>query len=107
VREILFKAKRKDNGEWVEGYYLTKYDETYGKVERKRHCIYRTRSSRNWEYAEIDESTLCQFTGLTDCNGNKIWENDVVIEGCNGLIGRVVGDIPTAAFKLENFGEGY
>ena len=29
--------------------------------------------------AEIDENTLCQFTGLTDKNGNKIWENDVVI----------------------------
>lgn len=78
AREILFKAKRKDNGEWVEGYYLTKYDETYGEIERKRQYIYRTRSSRNWEYAEIDENTLCQFTGLTDCNGNKIWENDVV-----------------------------
>lgn len=92
MREILFKAKRKDNGEWIEGYYLTKYDETYGKVERKRHCIYRTRSSRNWEYAEIDESTLCQYTGLTaywiafenepqECD---VWEHDLLEVDYNG-----------------------
>ena len=72
MREILFKAKRKDNGEWVEG--LPGYDingkiteiEVYKKVFDCR--IY-----------EIDPNTLCQFTGLTDKNGKKIWENDVVI----------------------------
>ena len=29
---------------------------------------------------EVDESTICQYTGLTDKNGNKIWENDIVTE---------------------------
>lgn len=70
-REILFKAKRKDNGEWVEG--LPGYDingkiteiEVYKKVFDCR--IY-----------EIDPNTLCQFTGLTDKNGRKIWENDII-----------------------------
>lgn len=71
-REILFKAKRTDNGEWVEG--LPGYDingkiteiEVYKKVFDCR--IY-----------EIDPNTLCQFTGLTDKNGKKIWENDIVL----------------------------
>jgi len=74
MREILFKAKRKDNGEWVEGFYIKKYDGT-GK---SRHYIYISKGCIVWEYAEVDENTICQYTGLTDKNGNKIWENDIV-----------------------------
>jgi uncharacterized phage protein (TIGR01671 family) len=74
MREILFKAKRITTGEWVEGYYQKRYDE----IERELHYIFWCESNIVWEYAEIDINTLCQYTGLTDNNGNKIWENDVV-----------------------------
>lgn len=71
-REILFKAKRKDNGEWVEGYVVA-YPS--GKVEI--HKISKELPDILLK-CEIAPSTLCQYTGLTDKNDKKIWENDII-----------------------------
>ena len=73
MREILFKAKRKDDGKWIEGYYQKRYD----LLGNEEHLIFHADSYKVWEYAEIVPETLCQFTGLCDKNGNKIWENDI------------------------------
>ena len=78
MREILFKAKRKDNGEWVEGYYLN--------VAKINHFICTGKIKLDGavkgiiapEMYAINATTLCQFTGLTDKNGKRIWENGVV-----------------------------
>ena len=71
-RKIIFKAKRKDNGEWVEG--LPGYDINGNITELEVH-----KKIGDCRIYEIDPDTLCQYTGLTDKNGKKIWENDILI----------------------------
>lgn len=73
-RQILFKAKRKDNGEWVEGYYRS--IPCMGMLEH--YIMPRNPKNRMEQYA-IAPDTLCQYTGLTDKNGKRIWENDICI----------------------------
>lgn len=65
-REILFRGKRTDNGQWVEGYLSS--SKTIGVIS----------SVGNYDECIIDPSKVCQYTGLTDKNGNRIFEGDIV-----------------------------
>jgi uncharacterized phage protein (TIGR01671 family) len=79
MREILFKAKRIDNGEWVEGYYTESKGKTFIGIDISIGIdIFEVFCTPVIRWLEVDPETLCQFTGLYDKYGNKIWENDII-----------------------------
>ena len=99
MREILFRGKRVDNGEWIEGGYAENGGKTF--------IIVRTRyipDTRDWDTVEyyennpcyhlsmieVDPENVCQYTGLTDKNGRKIFEGDIVRDIFNASVVGIV-----------------
>lgn len=69
TENIKFKAKRIGNEEWVFGDL---YHEPHGVVSIVQHTEDADR------FVTVNPSTVCQFTGLKDCEGNEIWEGDIL-----------------------------
>lgn len=82
MREILYKAKRLDNGEWEEGNYVYDYAHNAHFILKNQIICANCINDRRTDYSlcdyEIDAETLCQYTGLNARNGNRIWENDII-----------------------------
>lgn len=88
----LYKAKRMDNREWMEGY-LIKVNKNFFICEHPYQCMSEYSSVDGQFYGfggfkMINLSTICQYTGLIDKNSKKIWENDFIRdeEGNIGIV---------------------
>lgn len=79
MRQIKFKAKRLDGKGWIEGTPICINGKPYGIMIGEK------------ESPDIDPSTICQFTGLTDKNGTPIYEGDMIMHKDNNAERR--GDI--------------
>jgi uncharacterized phage protein (TIGR01671 family) len=85
MREIIFKAKRLDNGKWIQGHLFTVWEDAF---------ILWGATNDTPNMKQVDPETVCQYTGLTDKNGNKIWECDI-----NEDLGYVFWNKDFAAFQ--------
>lgn len=92
MREILFKAKRVDNGEWVEGD-LVSYDDA-AVIRAKGRYI-----GTGWHV--VDSKTVCQYTGMRDRNGQRIFEGDILTHP-DGIHFEVVFECQSFRAKYDN-----
>lgn len=99
AENIKFKAKRLDNDKWVEGYFYGECGNAY-IVENKQS---ESMLNRN-EAHQVDPSTVCMFTGLTDKDGKDIFENDILYDKDSGIASAIKWKRHVCGYVYEKAG---
>lgn len=76
MREILFRAKTKDGGEWIYGD-LIHYKNGDAAIFEEKLSAYGCEATEICKRTLVDSETICQYTGIDDKNGTKIFTNDI------------------------------
>ena len=100
MRNIIFRGKRLDNGEWMYGDLQIGDDDHIPMIG--------TVGPGRWvEYIQVAENTIGQYTGMKDKNGKEIWEGDIFKEDDSGIV-RSVFRVPGGlAFEDNPVSFGY
>jgi hypothetical protein len=100
MREYLFKGKRVDNYEWVDGFYI--YDDS-GQTTGypAAYIVHLNKHPCGWSLIpyEVIPETICEYIGVHDKNGKKIFENDIVMY--NEEYGEITYHNDEAMFVVE------
>lgn len=96
IENIKFKAKRLDNGEWIIGSFVVM------KIPALSKTTIGIVAEGGATLHEIDPSTVCQFTGLTDCKDNEIFEHDLIHFVGHKPIGEVIWSEEDYAFMIAS-----